>query len=403
MSTSRTSVLLDLGSPMDSCDNSENEDNILPNSLDSFDAVIVTHHHKDHYGLIEHINVDVPVYISKLAMRLIQSGRIFCGDRQLVNNFRHFQAGKPFIIGDLRITPYPVDHSAADSYSFLIEGEGKRLFYSGDFRAHGRKSKLFEHLLKIVPKNIDVLLIEGTLLGREINRLLDERAIEELMLEHLKSEPGPSFLICSSQNIDRIVTAYRASKRAGRIFVVDIYTAWILNEISMVSNNTPRIEWDDVRVLSKGRTAARHYVTIKKNPEYFEGFVRALYRKNNVIRHEELKKEPGRYFLKVPYVGWLINELDVKSSGVIYSQWKGYMSEQYNPTGYLHLKRLKENPRVNFVTIHTSGHAVVKDLKRLIDAISPTTIIPVHTEHGDKYKEFFDNVVWLKDGNKLML
>lgn len=45
--------------------------------------------------------------------------------------------GKPIDIGVFKITPYLVDHSAYDAYSLLIEAEGKRLLYSGDFRAHG--------------------------------------------------------------------------------------------------------------------------------------------------------------------------------------------------------------------------------------------------------------------------
>ena len=45
----------------------------------------------------------------------------------------------PLEIGPFVITPYLVDHSAFDAYSLLVEAGGRRLFYSGDFRAHGRK------------------------------------------------------------------------------------------------------------------------------------------------------------------------------------------------------------------------------------------------------------------------
>jgi ribonuclease J len=59
-----------------------------------------------------------------------------------------------------------MDHSAPDAYAFEIECDGKRLFYSGDFRAHGRKAKLFKNLLKNPPKKIDVLIMEGTMMER---------------------------------------------------------------------------------------------------------------------------------------------------------------------------------------------------------------------------------------------
>ena len=79
----------------------------------------------------------------------------------------HFLADrKPFGIGPFRITPYLVDHSAFDAYALMVEADGKRVFYSGDFRAHGRKAALFERLVRSPPKDIDALLMEGTTLGR---------------------------------------------------------------------------------------------------------------------------------------------------------------------------------------------------------------------------------------------
>jgi ribonuclease J len=49
----------------------------------------------------------------------------------------------------------------------LIEAEGKRILYSGDFRTHGRKSALVDRFMAAPPSNIDVLLMEGTNLGSD--------------------------------------------------------------------------------------------------------------------------------------------------------------------------------------------------------------------------------------------
>ena len=43
----------------------------------------------------------------------------------------------PLKIGDMTLTPIRVNHSAFDSYMFLIEAEGKRVLHTGDFRTHG--------------------------------------------------------------------------------------------------------------------------------------------------------------------------------------------------------------------------------------------------------------------------
>jgi mRNA degradation ribonuclease J1/J2 len=78
----------------------------------------------------------------------------------------HLEDRSPITLGPFTITPYLVDHSAYDAYAILVEADGVGLFYTGDFRAHGRKGKLFYKLLRLPPKHVDVLLMEGTTLGR---------------------------------------------------------------------------------------------------------------------------------------------------------------------------------------------------------------------------------------------
>jgi len=74
--------------------------------------------------------------------------------------------GMSISLGPFIITPYLVDHSAYDAYAIQIEADGKKLFYSGDFRGHGRKRKLLDRLVAHPPVKIDTLLMEGTTLSR---------------------------------------------------------------------------------------------------------------------------------------------------------------------------------------------------------------------------------------------
>ena len=74
---------------------------------------------------------------------------------------------KPFTIGPFTITPYLLDYSVYDAYALLAEAEGRRLFYTGDFRSHRRKAKAFERFIDNPPANIDVMLMEGTTIGRD--------------------------------------------------------------------------------------------------------------------------------------------------------------------------------------------------------------------------------------------
>jgi len=395
--TADTRILIDTGLPLSGAACS------LPADLDSVDAVLISHPHLDHYGLIDQVPQNVPVYMGSLGQRLIQASRMFRKLPLFDNRFVTLESRRPAAIGDFEIIPYLMDHSAPDAYAFLVKGQGKTVFYSGDFRAHGRKARLYDQLLCNPPSGVDVLLLEGTMMNRSNHSYQDEASVEEGMRDVMSKETGPCFLLCSSQNIDRIVSAYRACKRAGRIFIVDIYTAWILHELSAFTSHVPTINWENVRVLSKGRTASRHYGIVKKSPEYFQDFVHELYRPENVITSEELTRDPGQYCIKTSYVHGLFKEMPCTHATVIYSMWEGYLQQEHNPQGFKQYQQLQNNKNIQFVTIHTSGHAPVDDLKRLAEALHPKLIVPIHTEHKELYKDCFDDVCMLDDGEMLDL
>src|SRR5208282_734968 len=203
VSTAKTTILLDLGLPL-----SPKSRNLDVTALRP-DAVLISHSHQDHYGLINNLYSEVPVYIGELGNCLINATNIMLGRALHTNNFRYFKSWEPFFIGDFTVTPFLVDHSAVDAYSFLIEAEGKKIFYSGDLRAHGRKHKLFDHMVTFPPENIDLLFMEGTMIRRSNDEFPTEAAVEKKIFEIILKQKNISFIISSSQNIDRIVSAFR--------------------------------------------------------------------------------------------------------------------------------------------------------------------------------------------------
>lgn len=123
------------------------------------------------------------------------------------------------------------DHSAYDAYMLLIEGAGKRILYTGDFRRHGRKSTLIDAIMNKPPADIDVLLTEGTNLGSD-KPIKSETDLEADFVELFARTKGRVFVSWSGQNIDRTVTLYRAAKRTSRNLAIDLYTADVLDRIS---------------------------------------------------------------------------------------------------------------------------------------------------------------------------
>jgi len=161
--TDRTSVLLDAGLPLSPESRSINQQDL------EADAVIISHPHQDHCGLLDTLPDSLPVYIGEVGKCLLDATRLFLRRQPLQKAFAYFRPWQQFVVGDIKITPYLVDHSAADAYAFLIEADNTRLFYSGDFRAHGRKSILFDSMVERPLRDVDVLLMEGTMMQRENN------------------------------------------------------------------------------------------------------------------------------------------------------------------------------------------------------------------------------------------
>jgi ribonuclease J len=48
---------------------------------------------------------------------------------------------------------------------------------------------------------------------------------------------------------------------------------------------------------------------------------------------------------------------------------------------------------------HTSGHADVKSLQKIVKSVSPKAIIPVHTEAPEKFEEVFKGYKILQEAD----
>jgi len=237
-------LILDLGMPLVNKDGSQfvldkkvitTEDmlsqGILPNISGLYDGasdninLILSHAHQDHYGLMHHIHPTVPIWMTKGTKSLLHVCDVFLPNSKSLETTMELPVWEDVQIGPFTVTAYLADHSAPDAVSLLIEVDGKRLFYSGDLRGSGRKGVLFEKLIKNPPHDIDCLLLEGTMMGRDNKKFSTEESVEDEFVRLLQEKNSLALIFCSGQNIDRLVSAYRACLKTGKIFVIDLYTA----------------------------------------------------------------------------------------------------------------------------------------------------------------------------------
>ena len=187
------------------------------------------------------------MYCGKAAESLIRlTSGIF--DKTPPQQFRNWQSNVPFVLEPFHITPFLTDHSAFDAYMLMIEVDGCRLLYSGDFRIHGRKSSLVPRMIPLLPP-IDVLIMEGTNLGTS-KPCGSEEELEQRYIDLFKSTHGRVFVSWSAQNVDRTVTLFKAcaNQAVGRTLVVDLYTAEVM-EMLAGFGRLPRPGWGHIKVV----------------------------------------------------------------------------------------------------------------------------------------------------------
>ncbi len=357
----------------------------------SIDAILISHSHLDHYVFLGYANPAIPIYMSEGAKALIEISNIFTPNKLAKLHIKTINSKRRFTIGNFEITPFLVDHSAFDALAFLIDADDKRLFYSGDFRGHGRKSSLFKNMLENPPKDIDCLLMEGSMLARNKQVYNNESEIERKIEQTLKDHLNMTFLFTSSQNIDRIVSAYRACLKTNSIFVIDIYTAFILEKLKKISKNIPQFNWKNIRIK---------FLKYHADCLVSAGYRDLLYvynkRKINLL---EINKKKNRILMLArdnSVFPLIVKEIkDIKGSKIIYSMWNGYLTDNF--------KQYCQRKGLILEQVHTSGHAIIEDLQAFARALNPRKLIPIHTFEAEKYPDLFENVKIIKDGEALEL
>ena len=409
--TERTRILLDFGMPLVEKDGKEFdyrkykslsteqliEKNILPdikglykNDNPLIDGVIISHPHQDHFGFINFIYEDVQYYLGEATHKIIKLNNLFTQQDIHLKNTNYFDKEKTFRIGDISVTPYWADHSAFDAYSFLVESNGKSLFYSGDFRSHGRKAKAFYWFTYNAPKNVDYLLLEGTTIGRASKPFKSELEIESDLTKVFKEKDKINLVYTSGQNIDRLVSIYKACIKANKIMVVDIYVAKVLEVLSKFAKIPyPSEGFKNLKVIFAHFTSRR--LTNEGNEKVLYQF-----KKYKITKKEISKRFDDIVMLVRPSMQKDLENINgIDGGNLIYSMWEGYLKK---PSSKKFIDYLM-NRKFTIHNIHTSGHADTDTLKKMVEAIKPKNIVPIHTFERDKYKNIFkESIVELRDG-----
>ena len=367
-------ILIDLGHNLpegdetaeDTFDNPEDLQQLLHGVSD----VYYTHYHGDHIafeyevyraGVTQHIGELSLTMVKTLKQHMLHADSLKERASKSLEALEHFKVYKPGsteMVGDIRITPYFVSHSAVDAYMFLIECDGVTILHTGDFRDHGYMGNGLEKNLiaNIVPKQIDVLVTEGTMLSRIAEKVPTEWDLQKKTIDIFNKYKN-AFVLCSSMDADRIVTFYQATRKQknNRWFVTDSYQG---EQIQNIKNNLTGIYSD----ICYGNILQKHDDVLAKMLE--NGFTM-------LVRNTKTFEK---------YLAEIVPHIDLNETIFIYSQFKGYIDpthSAFKQSTYDFVHKYKWHLK----ELHTSGHASCKTLAEVCNLVNPSlAIIPIHKE-----------------------
>ena len=359
ISTKSTRIILDFGNELslDEKYTSINLDiNGVTRGIPDCDGIVISHYHMDHLGQLTSALPEIPLYMGELSKEIAIIS-VEYQDKDLYLRLlgaNTFRGGEAFTIGNIHIRPLVIDHSAADSYMFVIEAEGKRVLYTGDFRMHGLRHHVLDKLVNTYIGEVDVLITEGTSLSRDADECISEAAVLEDISSYIQ-DGKYVFVMCSSTNIDRLMGIWQ-NMPTDKVLICDAYQKKILDTVinNVYYESSLYRRHDSPLVLNKG-----------PYPKYYmdHGFV-------SLVRGTE-------YFISH------IKEFPKDDVRIIYSMWTGYIEEN------LLLKNLL-NTYPSYIC-HASGHVSKDDLVQLIELVDPDIVIPVHTNIPEKLERIVPN------------
>jgi len=365
------------------------------------EAVFYTHAHEDHVGLFDFVPDSVDQYIGEGGKEillakydLLKKGhelelgvgdivskhngsegqkascenlhQILAQDKAKIRHLKSFKTWertkpharpKSIEVGNIRITPFFNCHSIYDSYMFLIEADGKRIWHMGDFREHGYMGKGLMPTLRAYAGNINVLITEGTMLGRN-DECIHEREMSRKMTSVMDAFKYV-VVLASATDIERLASI----KNAAQVAHKEMYIC------SGYMNRTMKIFTKREAELSKGLFAF--------NPKFISlgnfGQVAKLKKKDFVLVTGVSHKN---------FVEDLCEELDPAEVVLIYSSWDGYYKDSIQVMKNPQYRAFREAFH-NVLDIHTSGHADHGTIQKVIETIRPKqAIIGIHKDAG---------------------
>jgi len=337
-------------------------DFILQNK-DKLRGIILTHGHEDHSGALPWLmrSCDAPLYGSKFTLALAAKKL----EEHSLREFMRFEpvaAGDVVVLGDFRITFFPVCHSIVHGFALGIETPAGRIVHTGDFKID--RNPLDGHATDLPAikafsePGVTLLLSDSTNAERE-GFALTEREIKAALFDIFRDAPGRIVVTLFSSHIQRMQEVYDLAHATGRRVAVSGKSLFTNIEIARELGHL-RVPAGTEACLDDLPGLPDHQVVLLvtgSQGEPLSALSRLAYGE-----HRQVKVQKGDTVIlssrfipgNIRAITRLINRLYKLGAEVLYERVQA---------------------------IHASGHAHADELRLMLRTVSPKFFIPVHGEY----------------------
>ncbi len=365
-------------------------------------GLLLSHTHLSHYGALyaRPINPAIKVFMTEIMEDMTRlPAKMPRSYKPLSPNIHYFRKGHKFILGRFVITPYLMDHTAAESFAFLIESEGQRIIYTGDYREHGNKAAAFKQFLAAKMGPVDALITEGSQAG--VEKGPSEQEVMGHVEELVRGKRGPLYFMCAGQDIGLLTSLANLARNTRRYLVADGYVALVLERMKALAQKqgvelkSPGLDTEYLRIVRNNATQRVYQLT-----EYAETFRRM---RPKLFGWDWVRGNLDRLIIPVRANSqlWVEEQIqDLRGAAFFYSAWETYDEEpgMKETLEWFRAKGLAETE------IPTSGHAYFSTIRKLVENKRPRLIVPINTTEQEKFAfTFGKRARILKNGEELFL